>query len=711
MNTDHKLDQALALAAIGLALLGQYLFYEDQTSYSTGLFYFGAAVLIFLILVRRREPAEEPEELGFPAAPDQPWNARLRHWLTTRPIAAVLIGLGVAVAGVVAQLMKDPLGLTNYNHVFLLWLLSMALILAAAVDQVPRRPNVRDWLTRHRFEVLIVVGLTALAGILRFAALGAVPDIVSGDEGTIGWIALTVRDGAIKNMFATKFGHSVLYLYGIAMGMNVFGTGPLGLRFTSALMGTLNVPVLYALARRMFNPRVAVVAAGLLAVSHIHVHFSRIIVAGSIQDAFWATVIFYLFYTALQTRSTVQFVISALALGIHFHIYMGGRLLILLMPVLIVALFALAKGGRALIRANLGNLVFFSIALVVSAMPLLVWGLNHWPDFMARGNLAGIVQSGWLAQEVHRTGEPQAWIFGRLVLDALLTVNHFPAYWFYYAKLPMLDFVGGALFMLGLGYALYRLRDVRFLILHGWFWSAVVVGGALVIQTKYSAYRILIILPVVCVFVGVAVDRLLALAVDSRPTSMDGVDGRPTLVDGVGDRPTSVDVVGDHPTSIEGADDQPASINGLSSRPTSTVFLAAVLFAMGVLNVKGYFVDYAPTCAYENWRTRFASFMGGYLKEAGPDYQAYLFGAPDVYYSAYKSIDYLKGNNEPVTDIVQPIHAAPEFAKPDEKSIFFFTPDRQDEIQFIEDALPGGQEVVKQDCGELLMVVYRYDGT
>jgi len=68
------------------------------------------------------------------------------------------------------------------------------------------------------------------------------------------------------------------------------------------------------------------------------------------------------------------------------------------------------------------------------------------------------------------------------------------------------------MFMLGIGYSLFHVTDRRHLLVQGWFWSGVLLGGALVVLPATSAYRILVVFPAVCIFVALGCDRLLSLA-------------------------------------------------------------------------------------------------------------------------------------------------------------------------------------------------------
>ena len=278
-------------------------------------------------------------------------------------------------------------------------------------------------------------------------------------------------------------------------------------------------------------------------------------------------------------------------------------------------------------------------------------------------NQIGVFQSGWLDQEAIKLNQTKSHILLNLFAQAILTVNYYPAIAFYNSTLPMLDILTGAMFVLGLVYSLVRTCDRRYLLLNGWFWSGIVVGGALVILPATSAYRILVIFPAVCMFVGLGWDRLVKLG--ARATAFP--------------------------------------------RLAAASLTAVFIIAFSILNVRAYFVDYGPSCSYEDWGTRFASYMGQALGEAGPSNKAYLLGYPRIWYGIHPSVDYLSGKT-PITDIKQPLTGPMAFASQDGRAIFFFTPDREHELDWVKQSMPGGEVRRIYDCGSLILTIYRVGG-
>jgi mannosyltransferase len=121
-------------------------------------------------------------------------------------------------------------------------------------------------------EVLVLAGLVAAGAALRFATLGDRSFWV--DEG------LTVRlmhlpFGDMLHAWRRQEDNPPLYYVVAWLWTRVFGSGEVGLRSLSALVGTATIPVAYAATARLATRRAALVAAALAAVSPILVWFSQ----------------------------------------------------------------------------------------------------------------------------------------------------------------------------------------------------------------------------------------------------------------------------------------------------------------------------------------------------------------------------------------------------------------------------------------------------
>jgi 4-amino-4-deoxy-L-arabinose transferase-like glycosyltransferase len=139
------------------------------------------------------------------------------------------------------------------------------------------------WLNKINSKKILLV-ILLVASFLRLFKLSVNPPSLFGDELDLGYhaysIAKTGRDYQ-GNLMPLHF-HSLaewrtpLYLYSAVPTVAVFGVTPLGVRLPAAFFGILTVGAMYFLTRRMFDSeKIGLFAAGLLAISPWHLHYSR----------------------------------------------------------------------------------------------------------------------------------------------------------------------------------------------------------------------------------------------------------------------------------------------------------------------------------------------------------------------------------------------------------------------------------------------------
>jgi len=131
----------------------------------------------------------------------------------------------------------------------------------------------------------------------------------------MGLEARDVLDGAMRDPFTTGWlSHPTLWFYVQAASLRVFGDSVVRLRMISALLGAATIPALYVFARRPFGARVALSAAALLALYHVHIHFSRIGL-NNVADPLFALLTYTCLLAGLRRRSPLLLGLSGLFLG------------------------------------------------------------------------------------------------------------------------------------------------------------------------------------------------------------------------------------------------------------------------------------------------------------------------------------------------------------------------------------------------------------
>lgn len=162
-------------------------------------------------------------------------------------------------------------------------------------------------------------------------------------------------------------GFSFLFPYLQEQTAAAFGRSLYGLRMAGVLLGTLTIPAVYMLARALFDRKVALLAALLLATFPPHVHFSRLAIsevagplAGTLALAFGAR--------GLRSGRRFDFAAAGALLGLTHYFHEGARIFYTPLFVLWVAgCILFARAGRPV---PWRGLLTTALALVIVAAPI-----------------------------------------------------------------------------------------------------------------------------------------------------------------------------------------------------------------------------------------------------------------------------------------------------------------------------------------------------
>ena len=121
-------------------------------------------------------------------------------------------------------------------------------------------------------ETQILVGLTVLAAVARFATLSAQSYWLDESQAAH---ELTLSFGSMLRAWSSAEWNTPLYLIIAWPWAKVFGTGEAGLRSLSAVLGVGLVPLLYLCGRELVSRRAGLVAAGLAAVNPFLIWYSQ----------------------------------------------------------------------------------------------------------------------------------------------------------------------------------------------------------------------------------------------------------------------------------------------------------------------------------------------------------------------------------------------------------------------------------------------------
>lgn len=633
-----------AFLAIFLILLGQYLVFaspvQEETVIVPSYIWLGVfGVIVFMAGQMIRPPALFLKFLGRSS------NLETPGWIG----AAVIFSLLTTFASAAFEKYTR----TNYIPVLTLWLVSIACYVAAFTHGAFSKVSLNDWFRRYRWEFLAVAVVILLAAAVRFYKLGEIPRVMDGDEGRLGLIAQLTISGTLANPFALWENFGALYLQGMNFLIRLYGPTMFALRFLPAVGGVLAVPAVYLLARQLAGQRVALIAAFLMASSHTHIHFSRIASVAYIQDTWLVPLELYFLLSGLEKRSAWRAAVGGAILAVHFGIYLSAQIVIaMLLAYMLIAFVFLRSWFRPLWRAALA--FWGGFAIVVLPEVMYIW--KHPDEFFNRLGADGTFQSGWLDQAMAATGQNAVEILAGRVVHVFLSLIYYPALDFYGSPIPPLSLITAALFLLGVGIALYRTRQPGFLMLNGYFWSGILAIGIFATPPSADSYRILFVFPASLIMASVGLDHILELF----------------------------------------------GLGWESSRRAYILSVAGLLFSLLVFNLGTYYGDFAGKCRYgENLVGRFASYLGNYVRTVESESPIYLLSNGVYFYGSHASVDFLSGGRT-IVNFPSPLDAL----NPVSGETVIASPDRIAELEAWVRVHPGGRIHYEYDCTKTIMMVY-----
>lgn len=229
-------------------------------------------------------------------------------------------------------------------------------------------PFLKEWAFLYRWEFLAVILLTAIAAFLRIYRLADYPSGFHGDEAWSGLEALRIlEEGWIGIHSGSALGQAAGTFYVTALLILLFDTSIFTVRLSMALFGIATVPAAYILFRIGFGRLAALFATTALAVSHWHLHMSRVTFP-VVALPFACTVAALALILAMRSRSRLAWPVAGALLGLAPYTYFAyPTFFIATLMVLGVYLFL----QRDQLKPTLLSLALFLVGLFVALIPVI----------------------------------------------------------------------------------------------------------------------------------------------------------------------------------------------------------------------------------------------------------------------------------------------------------------------------------------------------
>ncbi|MDZ4278969.1 MAG: glycosyltransferase family 39 protein, partial [Dehalococcoidia bacterium] len=482
--------------------------YATPQSAALSIVLFVVAMVLFVLSLRvllpdKEEAASNSREA---APPRRAFSLSEPGW----PQALFITGTAATIGGWAFLLWR--LIVDRYDPV-LWWLFvgvaSSACVLLLFIDRT-RGARITRSLRWHLWEIAFVAGITGLfIGLMaqdltdwRYAGIE--------DQGPFWYGARGLAEGNEEiNLFSQNgvFGYiPVLSSAYQATVMRFAGVDVFGWKLASTLALAASLPVFYWLVRTLFGVRPAVYATAILGVSHLLFAYAH---TGypNIFPLFPTVLAFALFFAGLRGGSTLLMFGSGIAAGFGFYTFYSGRatigilaLAVLMAGLRQVRLSDLRSGQLEEARRWAGSVLLpVSAGFVMTVAP--IFASDGWKvisDMRPQSVFREGVNATALTTVVHNI--PRAF----LGFNFQPTAKH-------YVSGSLLDELSAVLAMIGLGYAVYRVRHEGHGFLVTWFVIAAIVSGVFHLRAEQDLMtRFHYVLPAAAALAGLALDRAIA---------------------------------------------------------------------------------------------------------------------------------------------------------------------------------------------------------
>lgn len=230
----------------------------------------------------------------------------------------------------------------------------------------------------RRQELTLIVGLLLLAAGLRGWDIARLPLGFNPAELANIRMTETIRQGqlAIHYQVGDGVGRAGLYPLGNAVAVTFFGDGLLGYRALSLGAGLVWLALVYALARRLFGPPVALIALGLGAVNLQAILLARSVTPEAFVPLLATLVLFMLAYVFHLRRvvvyrppNTLSFALLALLFGLSGYLHYSA---LVLGPIGALFFAHLLLTDQPLARRVWRAMAFVIVLATVVAVPYLI---------------------------------------------------------------------------------------------------------------------------------------------------------------------------------------------------------------------------------------------------------------------------------------------------------------------------------------------------
>lgn len=221
---------------------------------------------------------------------------------------------------------------------------------------------------------LILLLLTIFGGMLRFYGITKNPVSLSIDEVSFGYNAYSIlktgRDEYGKflplTFKSTGDYKNPVPIYSMVPSVALFGLNEFGIRFPTALIATLSIPIFYLLFIEISGlVTISLVGTLLLSISPWHIYYSRY-VSDHLIAATLVMIGVLCFLKIFKSNKILWPILSAISLILSMYTYYAERLFV---PLFVLSLFVIKKKD---LKKNFKKILVLIITCFIICIPLII---------------------------------------------------------------------------------------------------------------------------------------------------------------------------------------------------------------------------------------------------------------------------------------------------------------------------------------------------
>jgi len=354
----------------------------------------------------------------------------------------------------------------------------------------------------------ILVGVISLIGFgLRYWKLTEIPSHVDNDVALMGTYALDLIYAGNYDWIGYSLSeHLLSYVQFQAWGMRLFGENHYGIVMHSVVLGTLSLAFVFLLARELGGTFTGFLAMGMLTISYTHIHFSRILFGNS--ASFAAILVVYALFKGIRTRESFWFAIDGTFVGLGLLLYDSSRVI----PLIIVSVIIWQwLRQRQSFKSMYKSWAILIAGAILGFGPMLAYAIRNFSSFLGRTNTVALWTPIVWQHELASYNTDSAFVVlvqqtWRTFLTLHLTGDGSPHFALHR---PMVSSLTALFFILGFGYALPRIKNIKYFAILGWIFLTFILGGVLTSDPPYWPH-LNIALPAIVIIAALGAESLAA---------------------------------------------------------------------------------------------------------------------------------------------------------------------------------------------------------